>query len=44
MLPNYALLMIWFCVFSLTHDWLYRLHNRWFRFSTETFDALIMLI
>jgi hypothetical protein len=37
---NYALLMIWFCVFSLAHDWLYRLHNRWFHFSTETFDAL----
>ena len=37
---NYALLMIWFGVFSLAHDGLYRLHKRWFNFSTETFDAL----
>ena len=37
---NYALLMIWFGVFSLAHDWIYRLHNRWFRLSVETFDAL----
>ena len=37
---NYALLMIWFGMFSLAHDWLYRLHSRWFRLSAETFDTL----
>ena len=37
---NYALLMIWFAAFSLGHDWMYRLHRRWFRLSPETFDAL----
>ena len=37
---NYALLMIWFCVFSFAHDWLYRLHNRCFHISHETFDTL----
>jgi len=37
---NYALLMIWFGVFSLARDWMYRLHSRWFRLSAETFDAL----
>ena len=37
---NYALLMIWFGVFSLAHDWLYRLYKRLFNFSTVTFDAL----
>jgi len=37
---NYATLMIWFGVFSLAHDWMYRLHSRWFHLSAETFDAL----
>ncbi|UOA07915.1 DUF6868 family protein [Methylobacter sp. S3L5C] len=37
---NYTTLIIWFSVFSLAHDWLYRLHSRWFNISTETFDAL----
>jgi hypothetical protein len=37
---NYAILMLWFGVFSLAHDWIYRLHSRWFSFSAETFDAL----
>jgi hypothetical protein len=37
---NYAILMLWFGVFSLAHDWLYRLHSRWFHLSAETFDTL----
>jgi hypothetical protein len=37
---NYAILILWFGVFSLGHDWLYRLHSRWFNLSAETFDAL----
>lgn len=37
---NYVLIIFWFCVFFYAHDWLYRLHTRWFRFSVETFDAL----
>ena len=37
---NYAILMLWFGVFSLAHDWIYRLHSRWFSLSSETFDAL----
>lgn len=37
---NYAVLIVWFGVFALAHDWIYRLHARWFRMSRETFDAL----
>lgn len=37
---NYAILIVWFGVFSLAHDWLYRIHTRWFRLSPENFDAL----
>jgi hypothetical protein len=37
---NYAVLIIWSAVFILAHDWMYRLHSRWFKLSVETFDAL----
>ena len=37
---NYVMLLIWFSVFSFSHDWLYRLHSRWFRISVESFDAI----
>ena len=37
---NYSILLIWFGAFSLAHDWMYRLHSRWFSLSAETFDAL----
>jgi hypothetical protein len=37
---NYGILLIWFGVFFLAHDWLFRIHTRWFKLSVETFDAL----
>lgn len=37
---NYALLVLWFLFFSLGHDWVYRLHGKWFALSTEKFDAI----
>jgi hypothetical protein len=37
---NYAVLILWFAVFLFAHDWLYRLHTRWFRLSPEGFDTV----
>ena len=37
---NYGVLFLWFGVFVVAHDWLYRMHTRWFKLSVETFDAL----
>ena len=37
---NYALLLLWFLVFLLAHDWLYRVHRKWFTVSVENFDAI----
>lgn len=37
---NYALLIVWFLVFSLGHDWVYKLHSKWFTLSLEKFDAM----
>lgn len=39
-LINYGILLIWFFVFSSMHGWLYKLHGRWFKLSTEQFDAI----
>ncbi len=37
---NYGLLLWWFLVFLLAHDWMYRFHGRWFRLPVEQFDAI----
>ena len=37
---NYAILLLWFVVLILAHDWVYRLHGRWFRMSRESFDTV----
>jgi hypothetical protein len=30
------LLTLWFFLFVGAHDWMYRLHTRWFQLSVET--------
>jgi len=37
---NYLLLMIWYLLFTLAHDWMYRLHGKWFKLSVERFDSV----
>jgi hypothetical protein len=37
---NYGILLIWFAVFSIAHDWMFPLHSRWFRIPVETFNAI----
>jgi hypothetical protein len=37
---DYGVLLAWFIAFSLAHDWMRRLHGRWFRLSDERFDAI----
>ena len=37
---NYGVMLVWFGVFVYAHDWMYRLHSRWFKIPVETFDAL----
>jgi len=37
---NYAILLTWFGVFVFAHDWVYRMHTRWFRITPESFDAV----
>jgi hypothetical protein len=37
---NYGILMVWFLFFVFAHDWILRIHGRWFRLSNDQFDAL----
>jgi len=37
---DYGVLVVWFLVFVFAHDWLQRLHGKWFLLSRERFDAL----
>ena len=37
---NYGILLVWFLVFVIAHDWMRRFHGRWFRLSDEQFDFL----
>jgi len=37
---NYGVLLVWFLFFIFAHDWIHRLHDRWFCLSVEQFDAL----
>ncbi len=37
---NYGVLLVWFLVFVFAHDWILRVHGRWFRLSRDQFDTL----
>jgi hypothetical protein len=37
---NYLVLLLWFAAFSLAHEWMFKLHGRWFRLTVAQFDAL----
>ncbi|MEO8158975.1 MAG: DUF6868 family protein [Betaproteobacteria bacterium] len=37
---NYGVLLGWFLVFVLAHDWMQRLHGRWFRLTVGQFDSI----
>jgi hypothetical protein len=37
---NYVVLLLWFIVFVLAHEWMFRLHGRWFHLTQVQFDGL----
>ena len=37
---NYAILLIWFCVFVFARPRMRRLHGRWFQLSDTAFDTI----
>ncbi len=39
-LINIGLLLWWWCVLVFAHDWVYKIHTRWFKLSVEAFDTV----
>lgn len=37
---NYGVVLVWFVLFWMAHDWMQGLHGRWFRLSADRFDAI----
>lgn len=37
---NWVALLWWLVFFILAHDWMYRLHTKWFKVSVESFDTI----
>ena len=37
---DYGALLVWFLVFVFAHEWIRRIHGKWFQVSREQFDAL----
>ena len=37
---NFGLLLWWFVFFTTAHDWIYRVHRKWFDISSARFDAI----
>jgi hypothetical protein len=37
---NYLILLSWFAAFSLAHEWMLRLHGRWFHLRATQFDTV----
>jgi len=37
---NYGVLLCWFLFFVFAHEWMLRVHGRWFRIPVEQFDVI----
>jgi len=37
---NWGLLLLWLIFFIGAHDWMYRVHSKWFNIPVEKFDAI----
>ena len=37
---NIGLLLWWFFAITVLHDWVYRIHRKWFKLSVEKFDEI----
>ena len=37
---NVVLLVLYFLILMLAHDWIYKIHGRWFDLSVSQFDAI----
>ena len=39
-LLNIGMMMFWVVMFIAAHDWIYKMHTKWFKLSVEKFDSI----
>ena len=39
-LINMAMLLFWVVMFIVAHDWMYKIHSKWFKLPVEKFDSI----
>ncbi len=37
---NWIFLLWWLVFFIVAHDWMYRIHSKWFHISVDKFDTI----
>lgn len=37
---DYGLLLVWFAFLATAHEWMRQFHGKWFRLSSDQFDAI----
>jgi len=37
---NIGLLLWWFFAITVLHDWIYKIHSKWFKLSPATFNTI----
>ena len=37
---DYGILLLWFAMFRLAGDWMYRIHSKWFPMSKDAFNVI----
>ena len=37
---NIGVMIFWFLMLAFAHDWVYRMHRKWFKIPVETFTSV----
>ena len=37
---NYGLMLLWLVIFTFAHDWIYKMHSKWWKITPESFNAI----
>ncbi len=37
---NIMLLLLWFIMFALARNWVYRMHSKWYKLSQDAFNTI----
>ena len=37
---NFGLLLLWLVMFTFAHDWIYKMHSKWFKITPDSFNAI----